>query len=169
METSGVRCAACGVRRARCGEKLIFNQPAVIGVGRNRAPVNQPQGAVAVMLGGDALPGSICGLFAGENLGLRPVEVEKTPGAGHLFAAIHGHRVVDGGVRERVIPGRGGVVEISPRVLRNVQVAPPQIKMKLVGVTGAVAEFCGAQVGPGGWRLQVRGCRLQVGGWRLEV
>ena len=53
-----------------------------------------------------------------------------------------------GGVGQGVVPGRRGVVEVGAGVLGEVQAAPPQVEVQLVGVPGAGGEARSAQDKP---------------------
>src|SRR5664280_2198967 len=80
---------------------------------------------------------------------VEPIQVKEPPGAGELVTAVQGDGVMDQGGRQAVIPGGSSIVQVRSGIPGDVQAAPPQVEMQLVGVRGAGAELCDPQDGPG--------------------
>src|SRR5271157_1421725 len=111
--------------------------------------MTDPMKHISIMPPAEALQDLLVDLDPASAIGVDPVQVKETSGAPHLVAAIHRDRVVNKGGYERIVPGRGAVVKICPGVLGDVQAAPPQVNMELVGMRGARRELRRPQISPG--------------------
>ena len=105
---------------------------------------------------------------------MRPIQPQEAAGAGHLVPAVQGEGVVDKTSREGIVPGGRGIVLEGARVTGDVDAAPPQVHMQLVGVRGAVLEVGGVDEGAALAAIKaqhIRGLRLLagVGSFSLQV
>ena len=117
--------------------------------------MHHPKALITIVRGYDPPPGTILCLLALKYFGLGPVQIEETASRGHLLSVINHHCIMHGGMRQGIIPGRIRIVEIGSGILGNVQAAPPQIQVKLVGVTRSVVETGCPQISPGMWSALV--------------
>lgn len=90
-----------------------------IGRGFNCTAMNKTYFTVAVVFGDEAGGGAF------QDGSLRPVNVEKAPGAGHLIEIVDGKGVMDEGGGEGVVPRGVGVVEVGAWVECEIEAAPP--------------------------------------------
>ena len=113
------------------GADLDDRPPASHGIGQTH---------VAVVLAHPTSQVILIGSDVGVHGPPRPGKPKEPAAPIHLVAPIDADRVMVFGVRQRVIPGRGGVVAVGSGVQGDVLTAPPEVHVQQVGLGRPVPE-----------------------------